>query len=137
MKHNAVVYKSIISSLLLSISVFIAQLLLFSFFIYKSVFTIDLVVVLITAAVIISVFIGTYWQMRSNGIAREAVITGAILLLAYTLLLILFSKNSFFHETSIKVMISIVIGNFLGLFFGERKYYRLRNFRKKRKLYTK
>ena len=123
--------KILILDLCLTTLTAVVLLFLLSWLIEIGILPLDGYVLLVLAAVIISSMLGTYRTTARSGVVRD----GAIFLAALFLILLL--ASFFVHGLDIlntlllKLTIAMMVGAFLGAIFGQKKYYKMRNLRKR------
>lgn len=93
--------------------------------------------ILISITLIGTIFCGTYMVVSKTGNVKYAIILAVVsFVFLFSSVLIFCGSNSIAY-LHVRNLISLTCGTILGIFFGKRKHYKLRNARKKRRSTTK
>ena len=123
--------KILIINLFIAVLTTVVILFLFAWLIEIGVLPLEGDVLLVLAAVIMSSMLGAYRTTANSGSVRD----GAIFLAVFWAFLLL--ASFFVHGLDVlnvlllKLTIAMTVGAFLGTIFGQKKYYKMRNSRKR------
>ena len=125
------------TNLLISILVIVILLLIFSWLIEINILPLEGISILVLAAVIIGSMSGAYKSAAGSGVMKQGIISSGILLIFLIILSIAFNGLNAVNFQMLKLFIAVSVGTFLGSLLGQKKYYKLRNSRKRRLSTTK